>query len=503
MKGLGSCSWIRSLSYALCLHRNILSAAAATGTTSGNACSIGSSAAFQPSFIARRAPPTRTSRTSTSNMAMSTTTTTTSSTTPSSTSHSHSHSHSQKTPWYSDASVNRDRSLVLSNENEADWESIKSPQSRFVLITSQGMHYVLHKNNTDINGKKEKEEKDQESFPLYLTYEQITSLLGSEAEKQLKEASMSSNTDHLLAWAGKSKHDQLHYWVYYQHNHLDIIDTESATTTHNTIIQNPNHNQHVKQSKNMRQFGDSLASSTDAAILATCNGLVEFHRSHAYCSRCGSKTRITKAGGARVCMGNNDPVADTAADTAPAPAVCGGSMAFPRIDVAAIMLITSRCNNYALLGRQARWPQGLYSTLAGFVDIGETMEQCCIRETLEESGVPVDPDTVEFVCSQPWPFPRSLMVGFRAKVAAATAAQDFQDLEEENHEEEEERLPEINIEEEEMQDVQWFSKEYVRARLNRGADALIVDPATKEEQDFHLPGPASLGRLLIVQWANE
>jgi NADH pyrophosphatase NudC (nudix superfamily) len=121
--------------------------------------------------------------------------------------------------------------------------------------------------------------------------------------------------------------------------------------------------------------------------------IIEFHRSHKFCSRCGHGTVSAKAGGCRQCMNDN----------------CsrrGSTRVYPRIDTATIMLITSSCGEYALLGRKRAWPSGRYSTLAGFTEVGETLEHCVVREVREESGIRVDLNSVAFVASQPWPFPR-------------------------------------------------------------------------------------------------
>ncbi|KAL3933784.1 MAG: hypothetical protein SGARI_003627, partial [Bacillariaceae sp.] len=156
--------------------------------------------------------------------------------------------------------------------------------------------------------------------------------------------------------------------------------------------------------KPLREFGDVLESNEEAGILATAQGLMEFHKSHPFCSLCGGATTPAKAGASRKCTS------------------CQRSV-YPRLDVAAIMLVTSPCDQYALLGRKESWPAGRYSTLAGFCEVGETLEDCCRRETFEESGVVVDPSTVQFVASQPWPFPRSLMVGFCAQAEAGDKLQ--------------------------------------------------------------------------------
>jgi NAD+ diphosphatase len=149
------------------------------------------------------------------------------------------------------------------------------------------------------------------------------------------------------------------------------------------------------------------------------------------------------------------------------------------------MLITSQCGEYALLGRKAAWPEGRYSTLAGFCEVGETLEQCCAREVQEESGVEVDLESISFTHSQPWPFPRSLMAGFRGKAKQSG-----------------DELAKIVIEEDEMQDVRWFKKDYVRDRLSGGSLALNFEPNEKEKE-FHIPGQSSLATLLITEWTNE
>lgn len=333
-------------------------------------------------------------------------------------------------PWYSDASIDRDRSHVLKGR-EADWETIRSENARFIMQTADGMCH---------------QQIDSSPAPLLWTYSQLEELIGRTV---LEQSTTGDDIGKLLAWVGK--HEGQNYWVCY-----------NTQISHEQILQKYPH----AKIAGLREIGDSLLSSIDAAILATCNGLVEFHRSHPFCSRCGSKTRTSKAGGSRKCTSE----------------ACGAST-YPRIDVAAIMLVTSRCGEYALLGRKAFWPKGRYSTLAGFAEIGETMEQCCARETFEESGVKTDPSTIEFACSQPWPFPRSLMVGFRAKA-------------------QESGLPEIQIEEDEMESVRWFRKDYVRQRVDGGSTALSYEPAEKE-QEFHIPGQASLARLLITQWVKE
>ncbi|AXI44987.1 NAD(+) diphosphatase [Sulfitobacter sp. SK012] len=128
----------------------------------------------------------------------------------------------------------------------------------------------------------------------------------------------------------------------------------------------------------------------DAELAATGKAILVWHEAHGFCARCGEPTEIAEAGWQRSCMS------------------CAASH-FPRTDPVVIMLITH--GNSVLLGRSPGWPDGMYSLLAGFVEPGETLEAAVRREVFEESGVHVGP--VDYLSSQPWPFPASLMFGCR------------------------------------------------------------------------------------------
>jgi NAD+ diphosphatase len=144
----------------------------------------------------------------------------------------------------------------------------------------------------------------------------------------------------------------------------------------------------------------------EAALLAYARAMVLWRERHRFCGRCGSPTLATEGGHVRVC---SDPAC--------------GTQQFPRIDPAIIVLVTHAEHGLgergpgerALLGRQAAWLPGRYSTIAGFVEPGESLEDAVVREVREETGVRVD--AVEYHSSQPWPFPSSLMVGFFAQAA--------------------------------------------------------------------------------------
>ncbi|MTJ05413.1 MAG: NAD(+) diphosphatase [Sediminimonas qiaohouensis] len=130
----------------------------------------------------------------------------------------------------------------------------------------------------------------------------------------------------------------------------------------------------------------------DAELAATARALFGWHRTHRYCAICAAQSVPDQGGWQRVCPS------------------CGAHH-FPRTDPVVIMLITH--GNSVLVGRSHGWPEGMYSLLAGFVEPGETIEAAVRREVMEEAGVEVG--RVEYLASQPWPFPSSLMFGCRGE----------------------------------------------------------------------------------------
>ena len=209
------------------------------------------------------------------------------------------------------------------------------------------------------------------------------------------------------------------------------------------------------QLQDLRQAVHSLHPS-HSAMLGFGKSVLHWHRNHLYCGVCGHKTESHSGGHLRRCT-NPD---------------CGKEH-FPRIDPAVIMLVTKtdektgepRC----LLGRHARLPEKMFSTLAGFVDPGETLEEAVAREVYEETGVQID--KVHYRGSQPWPFPSQLMIGFRA-----TAVQS-----------------DITIDEQEIIEARWFSADEILEGAEWG----------DEEHELWLPRRDSIARHLINEWLQE
>lgn len=181
-------------------------------------------------------------------------------------------------------------------------------------------------------------------------------------------------------------------------------------------------------------------------LLAYARGLAHWHSRHLYCGLCGAPTESTEGGHQRHC-------------TNPACATDH----FPRTDPAVIMLVTH--GDKCLLARNRRFPLPMYSTLAGFVEPGESLEEAVAREVYEESHIRVT--DVRYQSSQPWPFPSSIMLGFRATAVTT----------------------DIQIDGTELMDAGWFDRAHVRA--------------THDPEKFRIPRGDSIARRLIDDWLAE
>jgi NAD+ diphosphatase len=214
------------------------------------------------------------------------------------------------------------------------------------------------------------------------------------------------------------------------------------------------------QWQGLRKVTASL-SAIDASILALAKGLVHWHISHQFCGQCGHANRSVEAGHARRCSDCRN-------------------MSFPRTDPAVIMLVEKMFSDgipRCLLGRQASWAEGMYSTLAGFVDPGETLEQAVIREVVEETAIHVE--NPHYIASQPWPFPASVMLGFTAVAISEK----------------------IDISQDDLEDAQWFSREQL---VNFGVNnSVLSEGGSAETPQYKMSSGDSISSYLITAWKNK
>ena len=187
-------------------------------------------------------------------------------------------------------------------------------------------------------------------------------------------------------------------------------------------------------------------TAEDAGTAAAAKGILGWHATHGFCASCGAPSEVAEAGWRRSC-----------------PAC--GAQHFPRTDPVVIMLILH--GNAVLLGRSPAWPPAMYSLLAGFMEPGELIEAAVRREVHEETGVPVG--DVDYLSSQPWPFPSSLMIGCRGAALSR----------------------EITLDEVELEDARWVSRETVMAAL------------AGEVPDLRPARPGSIARFLLERWLAD
>jgi NAD+ diphosphatase len=192
----------------------------------------------------------------------------------------------------------------------------------------------------------------------------------------------------------------------------------------------------------LREAG-TLLGDRDAGLFTQAVALANWHATHTRCPRDGTPTEPVSAGHARRCPTD-------------------GSEHFPRVDPAVIMLVTDD-DDRCLLARNRRWPPRRVSILAGFVEPGESVERALVREVSEETGLAVS--DLRYVGSQPWPFPQSLMLGFRARAHGNQ---------------------EIRVDGEEIAEARWFTREQLRAAIPAG--------------EVLLPPPVSIAHRIIESW---
>jgi NAD+ diphosphatase len=190
----------------------------------------------------------------------------------------------------------------------------------------------------------------------------------------------------------------------------------------------------------LRRVG-ALLERRQGALLAFARAMLFWHSRHRFCGVCGSPTRSEEAGHVRRCTG---------CDT----------LHFPRTDPAVIMLVSH--GEEVLLAHQAHFPRGMYSTLAGFVEPGESLEDAVAREVFEEAGIEVA--SVRYHSSQPWPFPANIMLGFHAEA----------------------RTRELTLDKDELEDARWFARDWLKAH--------------PDDDRFRLPRRDSIARRLVEDW---
>jgi NAD+ diphosphatase len=221
-----------------------------------------------------------------------------------------------------------------------------------------------------------------------------------------------------------------------------FLGVDHATETSYFVWNSNEFEAEEEELKTLRQIGANL-TDLEGGLAVHALGLSNWHATHPRCSRCGAPTIVDLGGAMRVCEVDQ-------------------SQHHPRTDPAIIVLVKDE-DDRLLLGRQSIWPEKRFSNFAGFVEPGESFEQCVVREVAEECGVAVH--TVHYLASQPWPFPASIMIAFEAVTSDPSTAK---------------------ADGEEITEICWYSRSEMRKAIQDG--------------ELLLPPSISVSRRMIEYW---
>ena len=196
----------------------------------------------------------------------------------------------------------------------------------------------------------------------------------------------------------------------------------------------------------LRDVGAQL-SPLDVGLAITATALTSWHQTHSYCAQCGLVTQLSDAGWSRSC-----------------PKDC--ITHFPRTEPAIIVAVQDS-KDRILLGRRNNWPENWFSTLAGFVEAGESCEAAVVREVREETGIEIDIKSLQYLGSQPWPYPASLMLGYSARATTT----------------------EFKPDEDEISEIRWLTRAELAAQC--------------ESDRLKLPNPTAISWHLIEHWYGK
>jgi NAD+ diphosphatase len=231
---------------------------------------------------------------------------------------------------------------------------------------------------------------------------------------------------------------------------LGVDDIENEETAHYFVRNYSSEAQAgkelaVENLRTLREIG-SFLSPRDIGLSVHAQGLANWHKKHPRCSQCGAATTVISGGSVRKCLIDD-------------------SEHYPRTDSAIIVLVKDN-QDRVLLGRQKVWPKNRFSTFAGFVEPGESFEHCVLREVAEEAGINLK--KINYLGSQPWPFPSSLMIAFEATTDNPTAARPDGD---------------------EIEEIRWFSRAEMKQAI---IDSTLI-----------LPLDISVARQMINGWYGD
>ncbi|KAF9926651.1 NADH pyrophosphatase [Linnemannia zychae] len=357
------------------------------------------------------------------------------------------------------------RSSFLRTDNEYLEESIRAPTTRYVVFADHG---VLFKSST--------------RALAYASYEDVKQFLGSDPLRNLPDGlvlvflgidetgiSQPQQENEILVKGRRG----VGYWA------LDLSARNSTQELKDAIETwtNTYTQKHGHYMAEMRPAAFGL-SFPESGLVAQARSVVDWNKRNQFCAGCGRKNLSLEAGHKRACpptINKNGEEVDS--DCLAHKGV--QNFTYPRTDPVIIVCVISPDNERVLLGRQAIWPKGTYSCLAGFVEPGESLEEAARREVKEESGIRLG--HVRYHSSQPWPFPNSLMMGCHAEALNENI--------------------DITLEDKELEDAKWFTRAQILEALKSSRGSNWGKPS--EDGSLRLSPPTAIAHHILKAWATE
>ncbi|KAG0053966.1 NADH pyrophosphatase [Gryganskiella cystojenkinii] len=375
--------------------------------------------------------------------------------------------------WWKRRTIHENRTLhftggvhnrlsFLRTDKEYLQASVQAPTTKFLLLADHG---VLFKSTT----------KDL----AFANYQDIQHLIGSDPLNNLPDGLVlvflgadETGTEETLVHGRRG----VGYWA------LDIsakgpgVSQELKDATEkftNSFTESQGH-----YMAELRPAAFSL-SFPESGIVAQARSVVDWNKRNIFCAGCGRKNHSLEGGHKRTCS-STVVGADGKEEASDCLAHRGvQNFTYPRTDPVVIVCVISPDGDRVLLGRQAVWPQGMYSCLAGFVEPGESLEEAARREVKEESGIRLG--HVMYHSSQPWPFPNSLMIGCHAEALNEDAN--------------------VTMEDKELEDARWFTRSEVLDALKGSRGVNWGKPA--EDGQLRLPPGTAIAHHILKAWATE
>lgn len=357
------------------------------------------------------------------------------------------------------------RSSFLRTDKEYLQESLQAPTTRFVIFADHGVLF-----------------QSSSRALAYASYEDVKHLLGADPINNLPDGLVLAFLGVDETGNGQPQQEGevlvrgrrgVGYWALDLSGRNSTQDLKDAIETWtNTYTE-----KHGHYMAEMRPAAFGL-TYPESGLVAQARSVVDWNKRNQFCAGCGRKNLSLEGGHKRSCPPTiNKDGEEVKSDCLAHKGV--QNFTYPRTDPVVIVCVISKDNERVLLGRQAIWPKGMYSCLAGFVEPGESIEEAARREVKEESGIRLG--HVRYHSSQPWPFPNSLMMGCHAEAVNENV--------------------DITQEDKELEDAKWFTRAQILEALRSARGSNWGKPS--EDGSLRLSPPTAIAHHILKAWATE